>query len=195
MLLPFDCRAPELRSQCLTRARDLPGESGVRSTTTMASPSMPVPPSLQHRTYSPTCLTSRGRKLEDYIKLMEVQPMYRLIWSDGDRFDYVRDEATMVKQIAERSQSDAEGYQVLRICKEGLPQRLHGTCRLRPFLKFSDMMAVSPSLIKLRADRSSTRPSQSMSKTITRQALEFPFLARWWESVPNLIHLHAHSLS
>ena len=36
------------------------------------------------------------RKLEDYIKLMEVQPMYRLIWSDGDRFDYVRDEATMV---------------------------------------------------------------------------------------------------
>ena len=37
------------------------------------------------------------RKLEDYIKLMEVQPMYRLIWSDGDRFDYVRDEATMVQ--------------------------------------------------------------------------------------------------
>ena len=40
------------------------------------------------------------RKMEDYIKLMEVQPMYRLLWSDGDRFDYVRDEATMVKQIA-----------------------------------------------------------------------------------------------
>ncbi|MEC8167770.1 MAG: FAD-dependent oxidoreductase, partial [Candidatus Thermoplasmatota archaeon] len=30
-----------------------------------------------------------GRRLEDYIELMEVQPMYRLIWSDGDRFDYV----------------------------------------------------------------------------------------------------------
>ena len=28
------------------------------------------------------------RRLEDYIRLMEVQPMYRLIWSDGDRFDY-----------------------------------------------------------------------------------------------------------
>ena len=52
-----------------------------------------------------------GRKLDDYIGLKEVQPMYRLIWSDGDRFDYVRDEATMVKQIAERSKSDAEGYQ------------------------------------------------------------------------------------
>ena len=26
------------------------------------------------------------RKLENYIELMEVSPMYRLIWSDGDRF-------------------------------------------------------------------------------------------------------------
>ena len=43
------------------------------------------------------------RRLEDYIRLMEVQPMYRLIWSDGDRFDYVRDEEKMVAQIAERS--------------------------------------------------------------------------------------------
>ena len=31
------------------------------------------------------------RKLEDYIELLEVTPMYRLIWSDGDRFDYTRD--------------------------------------------------------------------------------------------------------
>ena len=30
------------------------------------------------------------RKLEDYVELMEVGPMYRLIWSDGDRFDYVQ---------------------------------------------------------------------------------------------------------
>ena len=30
-----------------------------------------------------------GRNLYDYIQLKEVQPMYRLIWSDGDRFDYV----------------------------------------------------------------------------------------------------------
>ena len=51
------------------------------------------------------------RRLEDYIRLIEVTPMYRLIWSDGDRFDYVRDEATMVEQIRSRSPRDAEGYQ------------------------------------------------------------------------------------
>ena len=40
-----------------------------------------------------------GKKLEDYIELMEVQPMYRLIWSDGDRFDYVRDETPWLNKF------------------------------------------------------------------------------------------------
>ena len=40
--------------------------------------------------YSYRPIRSHWKKLEDYIELMEVQPMYRLIWSDGDRFDYVR---------------------------------------------------------------------------------------------------------
>ena len=51
------------------------------------------------------------RKLEDYIELMEVAPMYRLIWSDGDRFDYTRDADKMIEQIRQRSEKDAEGYQ------------------------------------------------------------------------------------
>ena len=51
------------------------------------------------------------RKLEDYIELMEVAPMYRLIWSDGDRFDYTRDADKMIEQIWQRSEQDAEGYQ------------------------------------------------------------------------------------
>ena len=42
---------------------------------------------------------------------MEVGPMYRLIWSDGDRFDYVRDEDKMLEQIRQRSEADAKGYQ------------------------------------------------------------------------------------
>ena len=52
-----------------------------------------------------------NRKLEDYIELMEVAPMYRLIWSDGDRFDYTRDADKMLEQIRQRSEQDAEGYQ------------------------------------------------------------------------------------
>ena len=114
------------------------------------------------------------RKLQDYIKLMEVQPMYRLIWSDGDRFDYVRDEATMVQQIAERSQSDAEGYQKFFEYAKKVFHKGYTELADRPFLKFSDMMAVSPALIKLRADRSVYKTiSKYVKDDHLRQALSF----------------------
>ena len=31
-----------------------------------------------------------GRRMADYVELLPVHPYYRLIWSDGDRFDYHR---------------------------------------------------------------------------------------------------------
>lgn len=115
-----------------------------------------------------------GRKLEDYIELMEVQPMYRLIWSDGDRFDYVRDESTMVKQIAERSQSDAEGYQRFFEYAKKVFAKGYTELADRPFLRFSDMVAVSPSLIKLRADRSVYKTvAKYVKDDHLRQALSF----------------------
>ncbi|GIR08059.1 MAG: hypothetical protein CM15mP18_3880 [Methanobacteriota archaeon] len=60
------------------------------------------------------------RRLEDYIRLIEVTPMYRLIWSDGDRFDYVRDEATMVEQIRARSPAMPRVPKFFQYAKEGL---------------------------------------------------------------------------
>ena len=115
-----------------------------------------------------------GKKLEDYIELMEVQPMYRLIWSDGDRFDYVRDEATMVKQIAERSQSDADGYQRFFEYAKKVFAKGYTELADRPFGRFSDMVAVSPSLIKLRADRSVYNTvAKYVKDDHLRQALSF----------------------
>ena len=115
-----------------------------------------------------------GKKLDDYIELMEVQPMYRLIWSDGDRFDYVRDEETMVKQIAERSQSDAEGYQKFFEYAKKVFAKGYTELADRPFGRFSDMVAVSPSLIKLRADRSVYKTvAKYVKDDHLRQALSF----------------------
>ena len=115
-----------------------------------------------------------GKKLDDYIELMEVQPMYRLIWSDGDRFDYVRDEETMVKQIAERSQSDAEGYQRFFEYAKKVFAKGYTELADRPFGRFSDMVAVSPSLIKLRADRSVYKTvAKYVKDDHLRQALSF----------------------
>ena len=115
-----------------------------------------------------------GRRLEDYIRLMEVQPMYRLIWSDGDRFDYVRDEEKMVAQIAERSPADAKGYQRFFEYAKKVFAKGYTELADRPFLKFSDMVAVSPSLMRLRADRSVyATVSKYVKDDHLRQALSF----------------------
>ncbi|DAC34367.1 MAG TPA: phytoene desaturase, partial [Candidatus Poseidoniales archaeon] len=115
-----------------------------------------------------------GRRLEDYIRLIEVTPMYRLIWSDGDRFDYVRDEATMVEQIRARSPRDAEGYQkFFQYAKKVFDKGYTGLAD-RPFLRFSDMLAVSPSLMRLRADRSVYNTvAKYVKDDHLRQALSF----------------------
>ncbi|HZK99285.1 MAG TPA: FAD-dependent oxidoreductase, partial [Caulobacteraceae bacterium] len=51
-----------------------------------------------------------GRKLADYVRLEPVDPFYRLVWEDGDSFDYVNDQTRLDAQIAARNPADVEGY-------------------------------------------------------------------------------------
>ena len=52
---------------------------------------------------APHCLEElfevSGRRMEDYVRLLPVSPLYRLQWSDGVSFDYVADEAGLIEQI------------------------------------------------------------------------------------------------
>jgi phytoene desaturase len=115
-----------------------------------------------------------GKRRADFVELLPVDPMYRLIWRDGDSFDYVRDAEAMRAQIAARSPQDAEGYTrflhyAKRVFDKGY-QELAAT----PFLRFSDMLRVAPDLLGLRADRS---VYQAVSRFVRddhlRQALSF----------------------
>jgi phytoene desaturase len=115
-----------------------------------------------------------GRNMDDYVKLVPVHPFYRLLWSDGDSFDYVGDTATMVKQIAARRPEDAEGY--LRFIEYSKRVFDVGYVDLvaQPFLRFSDMIKVAPELMRLRADRSVyTTVSRFVQDEHLRQALSF----------------------
>lgn len=107
---------------------------------------------------APECLeelfTLAGRKMSDYVELLPITPFYRLLWDDGDRFDYVADSEQMRAQIAARDPRDAEGYSAFveytkRVFKKGYTE-LAAT----PFLRFFDMVRVAPELARLRADRS-----------------------------------------
>ena len=114
------------------------------------------------------------RKLEDYIELMEVSPMYRLIWSDGDRFDYVRNADKMLEQIRQRSEKDAIGYQKFFKYSEKVFDKGYTDLVDRPFLRFSDMLRVTPDLMKLRAERSVYKTvSKYVKDEHLRQAMSF----------------------
>jgi len=107
---------------------------------------------------APHCLEElfelTGRKLSDHVELLPVRPFYRLLWDDGDRFDYDNDQEALLEQIRRRSPADVEGY--LRFAEFSKAVFAEGYERLvaEPFLRFSDMVKVAPKLIGLRADRS-----------------------------------------
>jgi len=115
-----------------------------------------------------------GRNLADYVKLVPVDPFYRLIWSTGERFDYVGSTDAMLAEIKKLSPGDADGY--LRFVDYSKKVFDIGYTELvaEPFLRFSDMVKVAPDLIKLRADRSVySAVARFVKNEQLRQALSF----------------------
>jgi phytoene desaturase len=127
---------------------------------------------------APRCLeevfAAAGRSMADYTELLPVTPFYRLVWRDGDHFDYDGDGDAMAARIAARNPADAAGYRAFvdysrRVFKTGY-DKLAAT----PFLRFTDMVKVAPSLIRLRADRSVYQTiSRFVADDRVRQALSF----------------------
>ena len=95
-----------------------------------------------------------GRRLEDYVELIKVDPFYRLLWEDGTHFDYCSDEAQLFEQIAARNPDDVEGYK--RFHKFSEQAFIEGYEKLSavPFLNFWSMIKASPQLAMLQGYRS-----------------------------------------
>ncbi len=95
-----------------------------------------------------------GRKLSDYVDMLNVDPFYRLLWEDGYSFDYCSDETRLLEQIRAKNPPDAEGYQ--RFHEYSLKLFREGYLKLGavPFLNFWSMIRVAPQLIGLQSYRS-----------------------------------------
>ena len=107
---------------------------------------------------APHCLSElfelAGKSMDEYVPLLPVSPFYRLLWEDGFQFDYSNDEAFLMAQIAEKSPRDVAGYRKFlaysqEVFREGYEKLVHV-----PFLHWSNMVAVAPQLIRLKAYRS-----------------------------------------
>ncbi len=127
---------------------------------------------------APHCLeelfSEAGRDMHDYVEMLPVTPFYRLVWDDGDSFDYTGDAEQMFAQISARDPKDGDGYLKFveysrKVFETGYEKLAH-----EPFLRFFDMVKVAPQLMKLRADRSVYKTvSKFVSDEHIRQALSF----------------------
>lgn len=104
---------------------------------------------------APHCLDElfelAGARRQDYVEFLPINPFYRLCWDDGATLDYGAD---FSRQIERAFPEDAAGYERFveysrRVFDKGYAELAH-----EPFLNFSDMLRVAPSLARLRADRS-----------------------------------------
>ena len=127
---------------------------------------------------APHCLRElfevAGRRIDDYVELMPVHPFYRLLWEDGDRFDYDGNGESMLAQIRARSARDAEGYARFVEYTKKVFEKGYDELAATPFLRFFDMVRVAPDLARLRADRSVYQTvARFVKDDHVRQALSF----------------------
>ncbi len=127
---------------------------------------------------APPCLEElfelAGEDLADSVELVPVHPFYRLIWPDGDTFDYTGNSNHMIAQIRERNPKDVAGYQQFVEYSRKVFDKGYTDLVAQPFLRFRDMVRVAPDLLRLRADRSVYRVvSQYVENEHIRQALSF----------------------
>ncbi len=115
-----------------------------------------------------------GRTMADYVELLPVTPFYRLVWDDGDAFDYVGDGEAMAAQIGRRNPADARGYRAFVDYTKKVFEKGYEDLAAVPFPRFMDMVKVAPDLVRLRADRSVyATVARFVRDEHVRQALSF----------------------
>lgn len=94
-----------------------------------------------------------GRKTEDYVTLVPLDPYYTIRFEDGSIFRYNGDGAALLDEIRRFNPGDVAGYQRFRAKAEEI---LTAGLELidKPFTYISDMLRVAPDLVRLQAYRS-----------------------------------------
>jgi phytoene desaturase len=157
----------------LFEARDAPGgrayvyrEAGF---TFDAGPTVITAPSCLEELFGVT-----GKPLGDFVELIPTHPFYRILWGDGERFDYDGDPERLLAEVRRLCPSDVAGYERFFRYSERVYDAGYRRLVARPFLRLRDMARAAPSLARLRADRSVYRTvSRYVRDERLRQVLSF----------------------
>jgi phytoene desaturase len=92
-----------------------------------------------------------GRRLQDHLKLVPVDPYYRVRFHDGRVFDYTGDPDRMAAEVARFNPGDVDGYhrfvaESQKIFKVGFEDLADV-----PFSRATDMLKIVPQMVRLRS--------------------------------------------
>lgn len=94
-----------------------------------------------------------GKKRQDYIELVKLDPFYNIRFEDGSVFRYSDDKADIERQIAEFNPADLAGYKKFIQKTEKIYEAGFALID-QPFTKLTTMLKLLPQLISLRSDKS-----------------------------------------
>lgn len=115
-----------------------------------------------------------GKRREDDVRFVPCDPFYRIFDAQGRSFDYNGDEAFILDQIARWRPQDREGYQRFIASARAIFQKGFVELADKPFLRWTDMLAVAPDLIKLQSYKSVYRyVAQFVQDDFLRQCFSF----------------------
>ena len=92
-----------------------------------------------------------GRRMEDDVTLVPVDPFYRIRFDDGDEFEYSGDRARMRAEIARICPEDADGYDRFMEASAAIYRTGFEELGDVPFDSIGDMLRVAPALLKHQA--------------------------------------------
>jgi phytoene desaturase len=95
-----------------------------------------------------------GKRTQDYVPIVPVTPFYRIVFHDGQVFDYTGNESEIIAQIQKFSPDDVPGYLKFVKKSHAIFDRAFLDLADRPFSSFADMVRVAPDLIRLRSHES-----------------------------------------
>ena len=94
-----------------------------------------------------------GKRLEDYVDLVRLEPAYQVRFEDGSVFRYSSDEDALEAEVRRFAPDDVPGYRRFSAISDDTFQRAMPLIE-RPFHRVGSMLRALPDLVRVRADRS-----------------------------------------
>jgi phytoene desaturase len=95
-----------------------------------------------------------GRRMEDDVRLVPLDPFYRLYFSDGTTMDCSDNDAAMRANIERLAPGELKNYDAFLAMAEAIYKVAFEDLADVPFTHLTDMLKALPAMAKLRADRS-----------------------------------------